>query len=73
MTTPVRGAVKQTECLAFTVDEFAEAFRVSRATVYNLWRAGHGPTKMRVRGRVLISRDAAEAWRRQIESHTAAT
>ena len=52
---------------AFTVDEFAEAFRISRATVYNLWRDGDGPAKMRVRGRVLISRDAAEKWRAQME------
>jgi excisionase family DNA binding protein len=53
---------------AFTVDEFAEAFRLSRATVYNMWRDGSGPAKMRVRGRVLISREAAENWRRQVEA-----
>ena len=57
---------------AFTVEEFAEAFRLSRATVYNLWRSGSGPAKMRVRGRVLISRDAADRWRRQVESAEAA-
>lgn len=54
--------------LAFTVQEFAEAYRLSRATVYNMWRDGTGPSRMRVRGRVLISRDAAEAWRRQVEA-----
>jgi len=57
---------------AFTVDEFAEAFRLSRATVYNMWRDGAGPAKMRVRGRVLISRAAAEKWRQQVESQPAA-
>lgn len=61
-------ATKQTELLAFTIDEFAEAYRLSRATIYNLWRDGAGPAKMRVRGRVLISRDAAESWRRQVET-----
>jgi excisionase family DNA binding protein len=64
---------KQTaESLAFTVDEFAEAFRLSRATVYNMWRDGEGPAKMRVRGRVLISRAAAETWRREVEQPVAA-
>jgi predicted DNA-binding transcriptional regulator AlpA len=57
-----------TEPLAFTIDEFAEAYRLSRATIYNLWRDGEGPTKMRVRGRVLISRNAAEKWRAQMEA-----
>jgi hypothetical protein len=53
---------------AFTVEEFAEAFRLSRATIYNLWRAGEGPVRMRVRGRVLISRDSADPWRQQVEA-----
>ena len=52
---------------AFTVDEFAEAYRISRATVYNMWKSGKGPKQMRVLGRVLISRDAAEKWRAEIE------
>ena len=60
------------ETQAFTVDEFAEAFRLSRATVYNMWRDGAGPAKMRVRGRVLISRAAADKWRQQVESQAQA-
>ena len=54
------AASARVEPKAFTVDEFAEAFRLSRATIYNLWRSGAGPTRMRVRGRVLISREAAD-------------
>lgn len=57
---------------AFTVDEFAEAFRLSRATVYNMWRDGSGPARMRVRGRVLISRSAAKEWRKNVEATTEA-
>ena len=53
---------------AYTVAELAQAYRVSRATLYNLWKEGSGPRRMRVRGRVLISRAAAEMWRRQVES-----
>jgi excisionase family DNA binding protein len=64
----VETIYKPNEPLAFTVDEFAEAFRLSRATVYNMWRDGCGPAKMRVRGRVLISRQAADAWRRTVEA-----
>ena len=62
---------KRSEVLAFTVEEFAEAFRLSRATIYNLWRDGAGPARMRVRGRVLISRDAADKWRQQVEGEAA--
>jgi len=62
---------KRSEVLAFTVEEFAEAFRLSRATIYNLWRDGAGPARMRVRGRVLISRDAADKWRQQVEGRAA--
>lgn len=58
--------------LAFTINEFAEAYRLSRATVYNMWRDGAGPAKMRVRGRVLISRAAAEKWQREVEQSEAA-
>ena len=72
MATVVEDRTKKSEPLAFTVDEFAEAFRLSRATVYNLWRAGAGPARMRVRGRVLISRDAAERWRSEMEHPEAA-
>jgi excisionase family DNA binding protein len=68
----VSSTVAVSDREAFTVDEFAKAFRLSRATVYNLWRSGSGPARMRVRGRVLISRDAADRWRRQVESAEAA-
>src|SRR5256885_10624983 len=64
MSSAFQGLAARAEPLAFTVDEFAEAFRLSRATVYNMWRDGRGPAKMRVRGRVLISREAADRWRR---------
>jgi excisionase family DNA binding protein len=67
----VNKAESERSPLAFTVEEFAEAYRLSRATVYNMWRDGEGPTRMRVRGRVLISRDAAERWRQQIEARAA--
>ena len=63
-----KGELARVEGQAYSVSEFAHAFRLSRATIYNMWRDGCGPTKMRVRGRVLISRESADRWRRQIES-----
>jgi len=72
MSAAVNQVTNQNDHLAFTVAEFAEAYRLSRATIYNLWRDGDGPAKMRVRGRVLISRAAAEKWRRQVEQSEAA-
>ena len=52
---------------AYDVDEFASRHRISRATVYNLWKRGLGPKYMQVGSRRLISREAAAAWRRQME------
>jgi hypothetical protein len=72
MNTTIGKAQQAPEAQAFTIAEFAKAFRLSRATVYNLWRAGQGPVKMRVRGRVLISREAADRWRQGIESQAEA-
>jgi hypothetical protein len=56
---------------AYTVTELARAYRLSRATLYNLWREGVGPQRMRVHGRVLISREAAEKWRQRVEAASA--
>lgn len=54
------------EC--FTVEEFCSAHRVSRASFYNLVQRGLGPKTLRVGRRVLVSREAAEAWRRLMEA-----
>lgn len=56
---------------AFTIPDFVEAYRISRALLYLLWRHGDGPRRMRVRGRVLISRAAAEQWRDEQEAKSA--
>lgn len=53
---------------AYTISEFTEAYRFSRATLYNMWRDGCGPRRLRVRGRTLISREAADEWRRSLEA-----
>lgn len=51
-----------------TVDEFCVAHRICRATFYNLLKDGQGPAVMKVRGRTLVSDEAAAAWRRRMEA-----
>jgi hypothetical protein len=55
-------------CSAFSIVEFCRSHGFSRATFYNLTAAGEGPELLRVRGRVLISAEAAARWRKR---HTA--
>jgi hypothetical protein len=66
----IRSPAERADPQAYSIPEFAAAFRISRATLYNLWRDGRGPARMQVRGRVLISRPAAERWRAAMESGT---
>ena len=58
---------------AFSIEEFCEAYRISRALFYLLVRDGQGPAFFKARRRTLISREAAEAWCRRMESNTAGT
>ena len=53
---------------AYSVNEFCLRHGISRATLYNLWTIGEGPRRMIVGGRVMISRESADAWRRQRET-----
>jgi excisionase family DNA binding protein len=50
-----------------SVNEFCRRHDICRATFYNLLKAGRGPAFMKVGSRVLISREAAEQWRRAME------
>jgi len=53
---------------AYTVDEFCQAHRLCRATLYNLLKRGRGPRTMKAGSRTLISIEAAADWRRQMEA-----
>ncbi len=59
------------ETAATTVDEFCQAHRISRASFYNYLKAGQGPAIMKVGGRTLVSKEAADEWRRRMERQTA--
>jgi hypothetical protein len=58
---------------AFTVKEFCAAHSMSVAFYYVLKAKGEGPREMRLNSKVLISWEAAEAWRRQHEDAVAPT
>lgn len=53
---------------AFSVPLFCARHSISRATFYNLIDRGEAPDFMRVGTRILVSREAAEAWRRRCEA-----
>ena len=54
--------------LTFSIPSFCAAFNVGRTTLYRMWREGEGPDVMRLRRRVVISAQAADAWRRRVEA-----
>ena len=52
---------------AFTIREFCQAHRISLAFYYKMKSEGWGPTEMWAGSRILISFEAATAWRRARE------
>ena len=53
--------------LTFSIQEFCIAHSISRAMFYVLLNEGKAPITMKVGKRRLISIEAAELWRRQME------
>lgn len=47
---------------AMSINEFTEAYGISRATFYRHLKAGEGPQIMRLGRRILIPVDAAREW-----------
>jgi len=47
---------------ARTINNFCEAYDVSRSLLYRQWREGKGPERIKVGGRVLIAHEAGERW-----------
>ncbi len=48
---------------AYSITEFCAAHRISKSTFYRLLKEGDAPALTHVRSRVLISAEAAAAWR----------
>ncbi len=55
---------------AFSINEFCERHRISRQLFYRLKAMGLMPVTFKLGTRVLISREAAAAWRRAREAAT---
>lgn len=53
--------------MMFSVREFCQAHRISRALFYRLAKEGKAPKTAKVGRRTLISQEAAAEWRHQIE------
>jgi hypothetical protein len=54
--------------LAFTIQEFCDAHRLSRSKYYELKKLGLAPAETRVLDKIIITFESAAAWRRR---HTA--
>jgi hypothetical protein len=59
------------EPVAYSIDEFCKAHRISRAMYYKLDSQGLGPRVMRVGTRAIISKESAADWRRDREAEGA--
>jgi predicted DNA-binding transcriptional regulator AlpA len=57
---------------SYTIPEFCARNGISRSLLYKLWDEGKGPRRMSVGARTLISREAAEEWRRAREAEAVA-
>ena len=55
---------------SYTISEFLELNPISRAYLYKLWAQGIGPRFVKHGRRVLIPREAAEAWLRDTPNHS---
>jgi len=50
---------------SYTLDEFCEAERICRGTVYKMWKRGEGPAFYYVGNRPRITHEARLEWQRQ--------
>ena len=57
--------------LSLTVDEFCKAHGISRATFYELIKAGKGPATFKLGRLTRVSLDAERAWRESLEAQRA--
>lgn len=53
--------------MMISVSDFCRAHGISRAMFYKLTKEGRGPRTAKVGRRTLISQEAAEEWRREME------
>ena len=64
---PMQYAPNETKN-TMTIQEFCDSYGISRSTFYNLQEEGAAPDVVRVRHRVLITKDAASEWLKMREA-----
>ena len=52
---------------AFSIDEFCKTYKICKTTYYNMKKDGTAPLTIKVRGRRLITAEAATEWCRKME------
>ncbi|MCC7203113.1 MAG: hypothetical protein IT393_10700 [Nitrospirae bacterium] len=57
---------------AFTISDFCESHKISRAFFYQLVKAGKGPLIIRLGSKRLVTKEAAAEWRRKLEAESGA-
>lgn len=57
-----------TTTLSYSIKDFCQIVGISRATLYKAWSENNGPKTIKVGKRRLISRNAADAWIKSLES-----
>lgn len=56
--------------VTYTVQQFCDSHQLGRNLFYKMLAQGTGPAIMKVGRRTLISREAAVAWREEMEKQT---
>ncbi len=56
---------------AYSISTFCRRHGISRSAFYAAIKSGQAPKLMKLGSRVMISREAAEQWRREREQDTA--
>lgn len=51
----------------FTINEFLEEYKICRSTFFKLIKQNRAPKLMRISRKILITREAALEWQRQME------
>jgi excisionase family DNA binding protein len=57
--------------MMYSVSEFCQTHGISRGLFYKLLGEGRAPTAVKIGRRTLISKEAAEDWRRRMEQEAA--
>jgi len=62
------GSASQDNSRLLSIAEFCARYRMGRSQFHSLQRAGQGPVKTKIGGRVFITEAAAAIWQRRMEA-----